>query len=59
MEDGIKHFLEKRIVVIFNDGSRISRKEGILKNIDSNFLYIDTGTTEGISIDQIIRWEVM
>lgn len=52
-------WIGKKVSVLFDDGTKISRKIGILENVDNFFLVLKLDNTrEAIPIQRIIRVEL-
>jgi hypothetical protein len=49
-----------KVKVVFFDGEKINSKTGVLKNVDSSFVYLKlSDNSEAISIRKIIRMELL
>jgi hypothetical protein len=49
-----------KVKVVFFDGEKINSKIGVLKNVDSSFVYLKlSDNSEAISIRKIIRMELL
>lgn len=54
--DGIETLLNKAVIVYYNDGVRVTRKNGRLLSAGSNFLLLQTTAgQEAISTKNIVR----
>ncbi len=53
---GLQDAVNKTIKVIFDDGTKITQRVGILKGFDDIYLYVDS---EAIPHIKVIRWEVI
>jgi hypothetical protein len=54
-----ENYLNKKILLFYNDGSKITPKSGILLRFDHNFVFLQTERKiEGIPISRIVRVEI-
>ena len=54
-----EEYIGKKIIIFYNDGMSVSKKPGILKSVDSNFIIITNGENDlAIPTQSIIRIEM-
>ena len=56
----VKDLLNSNVLVIFNDGDKVTRRKGRILTIDDNFIYIlneRSGSYEAIALRNVIRIE--
>ncbi len=59
LRGGVEGWLNKRVSVIFNDGSRVVTHHGVLQSISDRMVVIKgTDKEEAISLDKIVRMEL-
>jgi len=54
--------VNKRIAVFFYDGKQVAKRTGVVKNVDDNFLYINSEElrkVEAINKKNIVRFVVI
>lgn len=57
--NGVEDWIGKRVSIIFDDGSRIVTRHGILRSISDGLVFVKTnGKEEAISMEKIVRMEL-
>lgn len=59
-EDYFMQFLNKKVKVVFDDGSKVSMREGLFLSKDSRFIFLECSESkDAIPIDRIVRVEFL
>jgi len=55
-----EQFICKKVKIIFDDGSQITRKEGVLTGYNESFIFLSVNDkSEAIAIPKIVRIEFL